>query len=35
MPDAVFAESKLAELYDLFEGLDRPDLAPYLSSHGR
>ena len=31
MPDALFAEPKLAEIYDLFEGLDRPDLAPYLA----
>lgn len=31
MPDAVYAEPKIAELYDIFEGLDRPDLAPYLA----
>ena len=31
MPDAIFAEPKLAKIYDLFEGLDRPDLAPYLA----
>jgi ubiquinone/menaquinone biosynthesis C-methylase UbiE len=31
MPDALFAEPKLAEIYDLLEGLDRPDLAPYLA----
>ena len=29
MPDALFAEPKLAEIYDLLDSLDRPDLAPY------
>lgn len=28
MPDAIFAEPRLAEIYDL---LDRPDLVPYLA----
>ncbi len=31
MPDALFAEPKLAEIYDLLDSLDRPDLAPYLA----
>ena len=31
MPDALFAEPKLAEIYDLLDGPDRPDLAPYLA----
>jgi ubiquinone/menaquinone biosynthesis C-methylase UbiE len=31
MPDAIFAEPKLAEIYDLFDSPDRPDLAPYLA----
>ena len=31
MPDALFAEPRLAEIYDLLDGLERPDLAPYLA----
>ncbi len=31
MPDAIFAEPKLAEIYDLLDSPDRPDLAPYLT----
>jgi ubiquinone/menaquinone biosynthesis C-methylase UbiE len=31
MPDAIFAEPKLAEIYDLLESPDRPDLAPYVA----
>lgn len=32
MPDALFAEPKLAEIYDLLDSRpDRPDLAPYLA----
>ena len=31
MPDAIFAEPKLAEIYDLFESQERVDLAPYLA----
>src|SRR5947209_6505298 len=31
VPDAIFAEPKLAEIYDLLDGPDRPDLAPYLA----
>src|SRR5258708_244062 len=31
MPDAIFAEPKLAEIYDLLDNPDRPDLAPYLA----
>ena len=32
MPDALFAEPKLAEIYDLLDRRpDRPDLAPYLA----
>ena len=31
MPDALFAEPKLAEIYDLFNDPARPDLAPYLA----
>ncbi len=31
MPDALFAEPKLAEIYDLLDSPDRPDLAPYLA----
>lgn len=31
MPDAYYAEPKLAETYDLFNDPARPDLAPYLA----
>jgi ubiquinone/menaquinone biosynthesis C-methylase UbiE len=31
MPDAIFAEPRLADIYDLIDGPDRPDLAPYLA----
>jgi SAM-dependent methyltransferase len=31
MPDAIFAEPKLAEIYDLLDSPDRPDLAPYVA----
>lgn len=31
MPDAIFANPRLAEIYDLLDGLERPDLAPYLA----
>ena len=31
MPDARFADPKLAEIYDLLDSPDRPDLAPYLA----
>jgi ubiquinone/menaquinone biosynthesis C-methylase UbiE len=31
MPDAIFAEPKLAEIYDLLDSPDRPDLDPYLA----
>ncbi len=31
MPDALFAEPKLAEIYDLLDSPARPDLAPYLT----
>jgi len=31
MPDAIFAEPKLAEIYDLLDSPDRPDLPPYLA----
>jgi 2-polyprenyl-3-methyl-5-hydroxy-6-metoxy-1,4-benzoquinol methylase len=31
MPDAIFAEAKLAEIYDLLDNPDRPDLVPYLA----
>ena len=31
MPDALFAEPKLAEIYDLLDSPDRPDLVPYLA----
>src|SRR5215470_13134777 len=31
MPDAIFAEPKLAEIYDLLDNPDRPDLDPYLA----
>ena len=31
MPDALFANPKLAEIYDLLDSPDRPDLAPYLA----
>jgi ubiquinone/menaquinone biosynthesis C-methylase UbiE len=31
MPDAIFAEPRLAEIYDLLDDPDRPDLAPYLA----
>ena len=30
-PDALFAEPKLAEIYDLLDNPNRPDLAPYLA----
>ncbi len=30
-PDAIFAEPILAEIYDLLDSPDRPDLAPYLA----
>jgi len=29
MPDAIFAEPRLAEIYDLLDSPERPDLAPY------
>jgi SAM-dependent methyltransferase len=29
MPDALFAEPRLAEIYDFLDDPDRPDLAPY------
>jgi hypothetical protein len=32
MPDALFAEPKLAEIYDLLDSRpNRPDLVPYLA----
>lgn len=31
MPDAIFDEPKLAEIYDFLDNPDRPDLAPYLA----
>ena len=31
MPDALFAEPKLAEIYDLLDNPNRPDLTPYLA----
>ena len=31
MSDALFAEPKLAEIYDLLDSPERPDLAPYLA----
>jgi len=31
MPDALFAEPRLAAIYDLLDSPDRPDLAPYLA----
>jgi SAM-dependent methyltransferase len=31
MPDAIFAEPRLAQIYDLLDSPDRPDLAPYLA----
>jgi len=31
MPDAIFADPRLAEIYDLLDDSDRPDLAPYLA----
>jgi SAM-dependent methyltransferase len=31
IPDAIFAKPKLAEIYDLLDSPDRPDLAPYLA----
>ena len=31
MPDAIFANPTLAEIYDLLDNPDRPDLAPYLA----
>jgi len=31
IPDALFAEPKLAEIYDLLDSPDRADLAPYLA----
>ncbi len=31
MPDALFAEPKLASIYDLLDSPERPDLAPYLA----
>ncbi len=31
MPDALFARPELAEIYDLLDNPDRPDLAPYLA----
>lgn len=31
MPDAIFAEPKLAEIYDLLESPDRRDLVSYLA----
>ncbi len=31
MPDALFAEPKLAEIYDLLDSPDRADLVPYLA----
>jgi SAM-dependent methyltransferase len=31
MPDAIFAEPRLAQIYDLLDSPDRADLAPYLA----
>ncbi len=31
MADAIFAQPKLAEIYDLLDSPDRPDLAPYVA----
>ena len=31
MPDAIFAEPRLAEIYDLLDSPDRADLVPYLA----
>src|SRR5215813_11341528 len=31
MPDAIFAEPRLAEIYDLLDTPERPDLGPYLA----
>jgi SAM-dependent methyltransferase len=31
MPDAIFADPQLAEIYDFLDSPDRPDLAPYLA----
>ena len=31
MPDSIFANPKLAEIYDLLDSPDRPDLAPYVA----
>ena len=31
MPNAIFVEPKLAEIYDLLDSPDRPDLVPYLA----
>jgi ubiquinone/menaquinone biosynthesis C-methylase UbiE len=31
MPDALFAEPRLAEIYDRLDSPDRPDLVPYLA----
>ncbi len=31
MPDAIFADAKLAEIYDLLDNPDRPDLTTYLA----
>jgi SAM-dependent methyltransferase len=34
MPDAIFAEPRLAAIYDLLDSPSRPDLAPYLAMAG-
>ena len=31
MPDAIFGEPRLAEIYDYLDTPNRPDLAPYLA----
>lgn len=31
VPDAIFAEPRLADIYDLLDSPNRPDLAPYLA----
>jgi SAM-dependent methyltransferase len=31
MPDAIFAEPRLAAIYDLLDSPERPDLAPYVA----